>query len=424
MKKRILAGTVATLMLTMAASSLAFAAEGEEKVTLSFCWWGNQTRNDVTKKAVDLYMEQNPNVEIKVEFTDWTGYWDKLSTMAAGGNLPDIMQQDASYMNSYQSSGMLASLSEFIDSGVIDTSKINASVIESSTIDGNCYGISSGVTALMMDYDKEIVEQAGVEIPEQMTFDEFYDISAEIYEKTGAMTYFDGGMNTLRYLARSNGNVLYDEINAGDSTTVKEHFELVDKFAKAEFSITPELLAEKNPYVVETKPILDGTTWNDFSYCNQFISISNAAGRELEITMYPSKEEMKAQPMYLQPAAFLSVAETSEHKEEAAKFINWFVNSVECNEILMAERGIPVNSDVSEAIKPNADETFQKVFDYVAVVSEVAESIDPLEPAGRAEVDALLNTTVENLRYGDITVEEATESFMTDARRILEEAAK
>ncbi|MDO5423473.1 MAG: ABC transporter substrate-binding protein [Eubacteriales bacterium] len=424
MKKRILTAVLASCILTTAISSMAFASGGEEKVTLSFCWWGNQTRNDLTKKAVDLYMEQNPNVEIKVEFTDWTGYWDKLSTMAAGGNLPDIMQQDASYLNSYQSSGQLANLTEFIDSGVIDTSKINASVIDSSTIDGKCYGISSGVTALMMDYDKAIVEEAGVTIPDQMTFDEFYDISAEIYEKTGAMTYFDGGLNTLRYLSRANGTNLYDEINAGDSTSVAEHFALVDKFAKAEFAITPELLAEKNPYVVETKPINDGTTWNDFSFCNQFISISSTAGRELEMTMYPMPEEMEAQPMYLQPAAFLSIAETSENKEEAAKFIDWFINSIECNEILMAERGIPVNSEVSEAIKPNADEVFQKVFDYVAAVSEVAESVDPLEPEGRAEVDALCNTTVENLRYGDITVEEATDSFMTEAKRILDEAAK
>ena len=94
MKKRMIAGLMAVLMtMSLAAcgssagssdasgtgsaatgdNSAAQAASGD-KVTLSLCWWGNQTRNDVTKKAVDLYMEQNPNVEIKVEFTDWSGY--------------------------------------------------------------------------------------------------------------------------------------------------------------------------------------------------------------------------------------------------------------------------------------------------------------------------------------------------------------
>ena len=76
--------------------------------SLSLYWWGNQTRNDLTKKAVDLYMEQNPNIEITVEFTDWSGYWDKLSAMAAGGNMPDIIQQDYSYINQYQPAGRSA----------------------------------------------------------------------------------------------------------------------------------------------------------------------------------------------------------------------------------------------------------------------------------------------------------------------------
>ena len=60
----------------------------------------------------------------------------------------------------------------------------------------------------------------------------------------------------------------------------------------------------------------------------------------------------------------------------------------------------------------------------MAEVNTVAGSVDPPEPEGRAEVDDLCNSIVENLRYGDITVEEATESFMTDAKRILDEAAK
>lgn len=214
MKKRMIAGLMAVLMtMSLAAcgssagssdasgtgsaatsdNSAAQAASGD-KVTLSLCWWGNQTRNDVTKKAVDLYMEQNPNVEIKVEFTDWSGYWDKLSAMAAGGNLPDIIQMDYSYLQQYQQSGQLADLSQFIDSGVIDTSKIADSVIDSGSIDGTCYALSLGSNAPMMVYDKEIVEQAGVEIPEQLTIEELYDIGQTIYEKTGVKTYYDGGI--------------------------------------------------------------------------------------------------------------------------------------------------------------------------------------------------------------------------------------
>jgi multiple sugar transport system substrate-binding protein len=399
------------------------AASGD-KISLNLTWWGNQTRNDVTKKAVDLYMSQNPNVEIKVEFTDWSGYWDKLSAMAAGGNLPDIVQMDYSYLNQYQKSGQLADLSEFISNGTIDTSKVPESIIESGSIDGKTYAISLGSNAPMMIYDKAIVEKAGVTIPEQMTIDELYDISKTIYEKTGTKTLFDGGINMMQIVARANGSHLFDELKDGKDDSMKLHFANVEKFAKAEFSIPADLLAEKNPDVVETKPIIDSTTWNDFLFSNQYISVSSTAGRELGITMYPTMKDAKSQPMYLKPSQFFSVAESSKNKEEAAKFIDWFVNSTEANDILLAERGIPINSTVADEIKPKADAVAQNVFDYIAKVSELATPIDAPDPAGKGEIEALGKTIVEAVRYGDASGDDATAQFVPEAKRIMDEAAK
>ena len=88
----------------------------------------------------------------------------------------------------------------------------------------------------------------------------------------------------MQIIARTQGSHLFDELAAGTKTASETHFANVDKFNKAESAISPDLLAEKNPDVVETKPIIDGTTWNDFSYSNQYISIANTAGRDLGIT--------------------------------------------------------------------------------------------------------------------------------------------
>lgn len=394
-----------------------------EKVTLSLYWWGNQTRNDVTKQAVDLYMSQNPNVEIKVEFADWSGYWDKMAAMAAGGNLPDIIQQDYSYINQYQKSGQLANLSEFIDSGIIDVSNIPESVIESGSIDGNCYALSLGSNAPMMIYDKAAAEAAGLDLSSQMTLDELYDACQKVYDATGAKSIFDGGLTMLQMISRANGSHLFDELNQSEDTASMIHFENVEKFAQADFHISPDLLAETTN-AIETRPIVNGGTWNEFSFSNLFISFSDLAGKELGMTMYPIIDGAKNQPMFLKPSMFFSIAETSQHKEEAAKFINWFTNSVECNEILMAERGVPINTEVAEVIKPQMDEAYQIVFDYVAEVSEIATPIDDPDPNGKGEVEALCNTLVEDIRYGDTAAAEAAEQFVTESNRILAEAAK
>lgn len=402
-------------------ASSADSASGD-KVTLNLYWWGNQTRNDLTKQAVDLYMEQNPNIEIKVEFTDWSGYWDKLSAMTAGGNMPDIIQQDYSYINQYQKSGQLADLTPYIEDGTIDVTDVPDSIIESGKIDDKAYAISLGSNAPIMIYDKELVEEAGVTIPDQPTMQELYDIGEEIYEKTGAKTYYDGGINMMQIVARANGSHLFDELAAGEAPSVLQQFETLVKFNSSEAAIAPELLAEKNPDVVETKPIIDQTTWNDFSFSNQYISISEVAGRELGICMYPTTDDAKEQPMYLKPSQFFSVAETSEHKDEAAAFINWFTNSVECNEILLGERGIPISNTVADAIQSKVGEQSAMIFDYISKVSEIAEPIDDPDPAGKGEVEAIGKTITEDVRYGDLSAEDAATQFTEQSKTILDEA--
>ena len=370
---------LSVLLIALLATSMVFAGGNKEKaaaaddgkVTLNIYWWGNQIRNDVTQKAIDLYMSEHPDIVIKAEFADWSGYWDRLSATAAGGNI------------------------------------------------GHCYALSLGSNAPMMVYDPAVVEEAGVTIPDQLTIEELYEIGNTIYEKTGVSTYYDGGINMMQIVARTYGSHLFDELAAGDDTAMLKHWNYVKWFADAPSAISPDLLSEKNPDIVETKPIADGTTWNDFSFSNQFIAIVNAAGRPLVITMYPTTEDATNQPMYLKPSQFFSIAETSKHKKEAAEFIDWFTNSVEANEILMGERGIPVNTEVAAAIKPLVDENTQAIFDYIDAVGAIATPIDAPDPAGKGEIEAIGKTTAEELRYGYLTVEEATEDYVSRSNSIL-----
>ena len=87
--------------------------EPAEEITLRVSWWGSQSRHDLTQQALELYMKNNPHVKIEAEFTDWSGYWDKLATQAAGGELPDIIQMDYSYLSQYASSKQLADLNGY-----------------------------------------------------------------------------------------------------------------------------------------------------------------------------------------------------------------------------------------------------------------------------------------------------------------------
>ena len=335
--------------------------------------------------------------------------------------MPDIVQMDYAYLESYVSNGLLTNLSPYIESGAIDTSDIPDSVLASGIVDDSVYGISLGNSAIMMAYDKDITDKAGVEIPLEVTLDELYAIGEEIYEKTGVATYFDGGINMLKMIARNSGSYMFDELAAGDDTSARRFFEEVQRFQDAPFAISPDILVEKNADIVELKPILDGTSWNDFCAVNQYVAVCNAAGKDLGMLMYPKTDDSVAEAMYLQPSQYFTIAETSEHKEEAAAFVDWFINSEEANLILMGERGTPANTEVAAALAENVDERTKAVFDFMDKVSEIAVPLDPPDPQGRGEIEAILKSTVEDMRAGALTPEEATEEFVARAQQILNE---
>nr|WP_321307123.1 ABC transporter substrate-binding protein [uncultured Sphaerochaeta sp.] len=422
---------VGMLIVALSFSSVFAAGQKEsasspadsDKIVLRIAWWGNQLRNDITQKVINMYMEQHPDVTIEAEFTDWSGYWDKLATQAAGGGLPDIIQMDYSYLLQYSNSNQLANLNDYISSGVINTSRIADAVVKSGSVEGSTYAIALGSTAPMMMYDQATIDKAGVKIPINPTVTEFYNLSQTIYEQTGIPMFWESGMNQILYVARGVGSEIFSDLSKGISKSSAAHFELVEKFANAPFHISPELLAEKNTLVVDQMPINDLTTWNQFTVSNGFSAIYQAAGsRPMGVCMYPKLDNAVKEPVYVKPTMFFSVSDTSEHKDAAAAFIDFFVNSMEANSILKGERGIPVNSEVATAVKSDVNQVDAVAYNYLAEVNKVATPVDPPNPPGFSEVEALLLTYVDRIRYGIMTADQATKEFVPKAQAILANA--
>ena len=95
-----------------AAPSAAPAAEGEsteapaadsgEKIELRVAWWGSQDRHDRTIAAIEQFEALYPNIDVVYEFAGWGDYWTLMTTQAAGGNLPDVMQQDYARLEEWE----------------------------------------------------------------------------------------------------------------------------------------------------------------------------------------------------------------------------------------------------------------------------------------------------------------------------------
>lgn len=98
------------------------AKSSDGKTTIKITWWGGDTRHEYTQKLLDAYTAENPDVEFEATPAGWEGYFDKLSTQAASGSMPDIIQMDYLYIATYAKNNSLADLSEFVEDGTLDMS--------------------------------------------------------------------------------------------------------------------------------------------------------------------------------------------------------------------------------------------------------------------------------------------------------------
>lgn len=401
-------------------------ASGEEKV-IRIAWWGSQLRNDITTQAIELYESQNPGVKFEIEFADYAGYWDKIAVQAASGTMPDIIQNVYENLETHKSKDMLVDLKPYMESGVLDMSNVDESIWSSAELDGGLYGVVLGVNVPCFLYDVAVVEEAGVTIKDGMTWTEFMDAAKAIYEKTGKVTCMpmsdDLGLSMwLRGQGYHYFDASGDKLGYPDPSATEGYYELFQTGIQEGYIIDPRVWVERDYDTLDQRPLVDGTAWNDFglSNCRSEVEL---CGREIGLAQWPVNETDVVPAGYMRPATYFSVTTSTKYPEECAKFLSWFTNSIECNEILKGERGVPIAEPVIEKLSSEADEIDKMMYDYVAAAPEYCSPISPASPEGVAEIKVLMNQILEQVQYMQLTPKEASEQFFTQANEILAKQA-
>ena len=67
-------------------------------------------RAELYNEAIAAFNEEYPNITVNSTFLGFPEFWEKRQTEAAGGNLPDVMQFDYSYLRQYSENGLLLDL--------------------------------------------------------------------------------------------------------------------------------------------------------------------------------------------------------------------------------------------------------------------------------------------------------------------------
>lgn len=401
---------------------------GEKKLTVT--WWGNQTRNERTISTLNLYAEQNAGVTFDPQVAEWADYWNKLATASAGKALPDIIQMDYKYLDQYIKNGLLTDLTPYVEDGTLDVSNIDEGILNAGKgSDGGLYAICIGENAPALVYNKTLLDENGITVKDNMTVDEFKALCKEVYEKTGYKSnyYYNQGENNIEYVLRAKDITLFEngKLGAASADDFNQYFGVFEDGIKEGWMLSASSFAERNIGTIEQDPLVYGSdpanrSWCTFLWTNSLSAIKAAApeGMELGITTWPSDDAKKSN--YLKPGQFFCVSSDSKDPVEAAKVIDFFTNSVDANKILLAERGVPASTVVADAIAPGLDAGTQSGMAFIKnVIAPNCSQINAAPPEGTSEVVNLLKQLEEQLCYGQITAQEASEQFFTQGNAFL-----
>jgi multiple sugar transport system substrate-binding protein len=173
---------------------------------------------------------------------------------------------------------------------------------------------------------------------------------------------------------------------------------------------------------VEEDPLVTGDTAMMFLWSNQIVAMQQAAGQDRNFKMLPiPRIEGGQSANYVKPSMFFSITAHSEHPEEAAMFIDFFNNSEAANEILLAERGVPVSSVVQASLRPLLEKSQLEMFDFMALIESDNSPIPPPDPVGHADVrnNVYYPEFIDPVLYGVISPEEGAATFRETANEIL-----
>ena len=200
--------------------SLAGCGSSDGKTHLTFQIW-DVAQRDGMQAMCDAYTAQvDPNVVIEVQVTNWSEYWTKLEAAAESNTMPDIYWMHTDQILYYADFGILADLTDLYadeDASYYQNHFSDISIGNASGTDGRIYGIPKDKDNVLLVYNKEMFDAAGVAYPTaDWTWDDLTDASQKIFDATGKygyMAYNDEQLGYWNFVYQNGGYILDPETN-------------------------------------------------------------------------------------------------------------------------------------------------------------------------------------------------------------------
>lgn len=163
--KILVAGTVASLAaLTLASCGSDTKSEGPTEITFSYLWAGAEA--EAIEKIIANY--NGSQEEVVVKGISSPDFQKQLTSMSASQGTFDISDHFGNSVGSWATKGILKPLDDYIKSEDINVDDFIPAAMEQMTHDGKVYSLPIAVHSFQLMYNKDLLDEAGVAVPETM----------------------------------------------------------------------------------------------------------------------------------------------------------------------------------------------------------------------------------------------------------------
>lgn len=398
-RRIVLAGMVAGASLMAALPALA------EDVTLTF--WGsygnggNSAQQDALNNTlIPAFEAAHPGIKVKYVDIPYDSLLQKLTTSAAGGELPDLVRADLGWVPQFAKLGVLVPLSDTMSDfkALADTTYPGS--LSTNLYKGKYYGLPLDTNTRVLVTSQEALDMAGMSAP-PASFDELKAM-AEKLKGTDMQVFADGGLggwNILPWIWSGGGNITDPDI-----TKASGYLDSPESVAAVQFLVdlykdgqipnliignagatgTSDGLPSANYATILDGPWMAGI-WKDQYPDFTPIYAPVPAGKGGSVSVVGGED--------------IVLTTASKHPDAAAEFIRFTLS--EQFQVEMVKTGqmtvVPAFADQQTAIAP-----------YYATFSEqlkTAKSRLPISSASK--VDGILSTELTAAFKGDVSVQDA-----------------
>ncbi|GAA2034622.1 sugar ABC transporter substrate-binding protein [Agromyces tropicus] len=378
------------------------SGEADGPVTISYTNFISNGGNEENLQAiVDAFEAENPDITVEVTTLPYADYGTALQTDLAAGTVSDVFDIEYANFAQYQANGVLAEID------VEDPSVYRQSVLEAYQADGAQYALPSSFSTVVLFYNRDLFEAAGVDTPtgdwtwsdEQAAAEQLTDEGAGVWGDHQPVSFYE----FYKVLAQNGGEFL-----DADGTAVA--------FNTPEGVEAAEWLVGKSGTTMPT--IEDGQGTPDFD-TNLFLD-GKLAMLHTGIWMFgafadaPFGWDIAVEPGNAQQASALfsnavGVSAGSEHQDAAATFAEFLTSSdVMVQTRLDAGWELPATSDeaaLESYLTLGNPENRQAVFDSLEQVA-----LPPVVAQGQQEMQDIMTEELVEAQAGRKTVQEALDS--------------